>query len=54
MAAHARRKPQPEGNVRFKEVRTALLAVVAILTLYVGIRAYIRRIRETAEPQAET
>ena len=54
MPPHVRRKPQLEVNVRFKEVRTALLAVVAILTLYVGIRAYIRRIRETAEPQPET
>ncbi len=41
----------PEVPLPYKEIRTALLAVVAILTFYVGIRAYIRRIKK-AEPAA--
>jgi hypothetical protein len=42
-----------EVDVRYREVRTALLAAAAILTFYVGVRAYIRRLRRTAEAKPE-
>jgi hypothetical protein len=49
-----RRAASKRGHVPSKQIRTAILAVVAILTFYVGIRAYIRRIKKTAgaEPEA--
>jgi hypothetical protein len=40
-------------GLRFKEIRTALLAVAALLTLYVGVRAYAKRLRGTAEALPE-
>lgn len=39
----------PEVNVRYKEVRTAFIAVTVIFALYVGIRKYIAWLHAKAE-----